>query len=356
MDPMPVFVSHSHHDNEYVSAFVRVLRAEGAEIWYDEEDMPAAHILNEIQRELRMRQVFIVILSKAALSSEWVQQECEWAHHLYRRERNRIILPVVAEAIDPQDLDQMLFLVSFKRVERSEGVPLPFQDATEETVRLLSLKSNLLMGIHHNSTISEGESAADVLTRGKALVAQRQYLLAIPVLEQATRLAPDDATAWANLGRAYDKVGRFQDGMRACESAIRLAPDNAWAWLNQGNALRNLHRSDDALEAFEKALKLDEQFAWAWINKGVVLQDLRRPKDALVAYERAIAIDPTDAISWVNRGIVLRDLRRFDQALESYEQALALTPGVRSAWGAESLVSRAQKRASQLAGAKRTIR
>ncbi len=49
-----------------------------------------------IERELRERPVFLVVLSPAALRSRWVEDETRWAYGLLRREPSRIILPMLA--------------------------------------------------------------------------------------------------------------------------------------------------------------------------------------------------------------------------------------------------------------------
>ena len=51
------------------------------------------------------------------------------------------------------------------------------------------------------------ESVDDLLTRGKALNAQKQYAEALPLFERATQLAPDSFEAWANLGYALASSG-----------------------------------------------------------------------------------------------------------------------------------------------------
>jgi hypothetical protein len=49
-------------------------------VWYDEHNLGAGQLLEEIQRELNARPVFVVLLSPDALASKWVQRECKWAY------------------------------------------------------------------------------------------------------------------------------------------------------------------------------------------------------------------------------------------------------------------------------------
>ncbi len=83
--------------------------------------------------------VFLLVLSKAAFASDWVRQECKWAFNLYRREQNRIMLPIVAQQIDQSDWNAMLWLEDFRRVEGPGEKPYPQHEAIGHTLRLLAL-------------------------------------------------------------------------------------------------------------------------------------------------------------------------------------------------------------------------
>jgi Flp pilus assembly protein TadD len=44
--------------------------------------------------------------------------------------------------------------------------------------------------------------------------------------EQATKLDPNYAEAWNNLGVAYEQQGRFEDALKAYKKAMELQPGN----------------------------------------------------------------------------------------------------------------------------------
>src|SRR5579884_4326903 len=118
MASMRIFVSHAHTDNDFCHALVAALRDAGADVWYDEHDLGSGRLGATIERELRSRPVFVVILTPAALQSRWVEDEARWFYNLYRRDQTRIILPVVAAPVAEDDL--WLFMSDFKRVEAGE--------------------------------------------------------------------------------------------------------------------------------------------------------------------------------------------------------------------------------------------
>lgn len=351
MSQLRVFVSHSSSDKAFADALVRALRQAGADVWYDEHNLGAGQLLTDIQRELGTRLAFVVVLSKAALASEWVGYECQWAWNLYRREPQRIILPVVATPITSTDFNAMLFLEDFKRVEGPSGQPYPQAEAIERTLRLLAL----------TPVGQAGTSVDDLIARGKALSAQGQHAQAIPFFEVATHFAPDNLSAWFNLGYAHNLLKHWPDGLAAYERALAIRPNDAVAWNNKGNTLRGLTHFEEALAAYDRALALDPNYANAWNGKGSALRSLGHYEEALVAYDRALDLSPTDAHTWNGKGNTfsvlgrdgelgelldfdtnlaikfrgtdaLRSQGRYEEALAAYDRALTLNPNFAAAW------------------------
>ncbi len=111
-----VRLSHSHEDDTFCQAVVAGLRGAGADVWYDEHNMGSGQLIDTIERELRARPVFVLVLSPAALRSQWVRDETTWAYLRYKRDPTRIMLPVLAETLRDED-DIWMFLQNFKRIE-----------------------------------------------------------------------------------------------------------------------------------------------------------------------------------------------------------------------------------------------
>ena len=78
---LQIFVSYNQADRVICDQLVAALRGAGADVWYNEHSAVAGQAREASKRELHERWVFIVMLSKAALASDWVQDECLWAFH-----------------------------------------------------------------------------------------------------------------------------------------------------------------------------------------------------------------------------------------------------------------------------------
>jgi tetratricopeptide (TPR) repeat protein len=335
MSTMSVFVSHSHHDDDFCRGLVAALRGAGADVWYDEQNLGAGHLMDAIERELRHRPVFIVILSPTALASRWVKDESTWAYNRFRKDPTRILLPVVASALADED-DIWLFLQEFKRVELPGCVPLPLEEAIGETLRALALGApTAVTGAEVGPAAPlphQQDSAAELLARGKALQAQRRHREALPLFERVTQLEPRSFEAWANVARAHAELGEAAPALEAAERALQLEPASAMAWSAKAWALQFLQRYKEALAAAERALALDADDAIIWTDKGHTLDGLKRYAEALAAHEQALALDPQYSYAWGGKGDALYFLKRYAEALTAYEQALALDPKFAYAW------------------------
>jgi tetratricopeptide (TPR) repeat protein len=262
-----------------------------------------------------------------------VKRETDWAEELTDRDPKRVILPVTAGLIERDDFgteNGWLFLHGYKRIEAPSYKPYPAADAANRLLRTLALTP---AGAAPAPVAPQpSEDMNDLLTRGKALIAQKQYAEALPLFERATQLAPGSFGAWANLGYVFGELNRWQEALTAFDRALALNDRNAAVWNNKGNALNELQRyaealdelgrDEEALAAYDRALALDPKNAGTWYNKGNALYDLKRYAEALVAYERGF--DPNDWRDWSARANVLRALGRTAEAEAAEKRAKEL--------------------------------
>jgi tetratricopeptide (TPR) repeat protein len=322
MSALTVFVSHSHEDDTFCRQLVAALRGAGADVWYDEHYLGSDQLLDIIERELRARTVFILVLSEAALHSQEVRNETEWAFARQQFETGRILLPVLASAVEENDI--WLWLQDFKRIEASGVLPFPADEAVRRTLLALALTP---AGETRVAQVPQpSESAEELVTRGKALQAQGDHGEAVPFFECAMQRDPQSWVAWHSLGYSLIMLTRYADALPATERAITINPSSASSWTNKGTALYNLRGFAEALAAYEQALALNPKDATAWRGKGSALYNLKRLAEALAGYDQALALDPTYAITWRGKGSALNELNRYQEALAAFEQALILEP------------------------------
>lgn len=80
---MKVFISHSSHDDKFVAKLTAALGKNGVSVWHDSVSLRGGQKFGQaIQQALDDADIVIVPLSQAAIDSEWVQNEIEYARGL----------------------------------------------------------------------------------------------------------------------------------------------------------------------------------------------------------------------------------------------------------------------------------
>jgi tetratricopeptide (TPR) repeat protein len=346
-EQLNVFVSHSHQDDAFCHALVDALRGAGADVWYDEHNMGSGQLGPTIERELRTRPVFVLILSPAALASSWVEDEARWAYGFYRNDRTRTILPVLAAALNENDI--WVFLRDFKRIEAAGIQPYPQLEAVQRTLDALGLVAPGPVAPEHV------ELAAVLVERGKALRSSGYPVYGMPnpggypvygmpnptdaealsLFQRATQLDPSSLDAWLSLAIALQKLKRPQEALTALENAINIRPNDASVWISLAAVWIDLGRSEEALSAAEKAISLDRTEPAAWSRKAEALKALGRAEEAEVASDEATVAHPepeANVILLTQRAFAFVHLGRTDEAQASVEKAISLKSDDVEAW------------------------
>jgi tetratricopeptide (TPR) repeat protein len=160
--------------------------------------------------------------------------------------------------------------------------------------------------------------------------------LAIDQLEEAVRLEPDYALAWAELGGACANLanygttsgeGLWTRARTAVERSLVLEPD-----LAEGHArlgwLRLYHDWDwiGARTSLARALELSPRDSAALLAMGTLLYSMGRYEESVEMGRRAVEHDPLNARAHHILGIRLRNLGRDGEAEQEFRAALALVP------------------------------
>ncbi|MET3108273.1 putative TPR repeat methyltransferase [Oxalobacteraceae bacterium GrIS 2.11] len=160
----------------------------------------------------------------------------------------------------------------------------------------------------------------------------QQTELALSSYQQAILLRPDYAMAHNNLGNTLKNLGRHQDAIEAYQVALRLSPNYAEAFFNAALALQHLQQHESALNFFERAIQIKPGYVDAYFALGNLYQSLKHHEKALHHFDQALALQPDFAKVWFNRGISLRRLANYEAAIRSFETAIQYQPGYANAY------------------------
>jgi Flp pilus assembly protein TadD len=121
-------------------------------------------------------------------------------------------------------------------------------------------------------------------------------------------------------------------GAEACfREATRLEPDLAEAWCNLGLMLAAKNVLDEAEACYRRAIRLGPDYAEIHINLGILLARRKRFDDAEKSYRQAIALSPQSLVAWSNLGVLYACCKREPEAEQCYRHVMELDDQYRSA-------------------------
>ena len=89
------FISYSSRDQEFAERLHADLQNKGVRCWFAKHDMPiGAKIIDSIDEAIRLRDKLLLILSDAAITSDWVEDEVTTAFEEERRRGDVVLFPV----------------------------------------------------------------------------------------------------------------------------------------------------------------------------------------------------------------------------------------------------------------------
>jgi TIR domain-containing protein len=95
---MPVFISHSHQDKDFVDKLATHLIKANAHVWVDRWEIKVGEsILNRVQNVIDGASAVLFVLSKASVKSEWCKKELSAGLMRELEEKSTIVLPVLLE-------------------------------------------------------------------------------------------------------------------------------------------------------------------------------------------------------------------------------------------------------------------
>lgn len=96
---MPVFISYSRANADFVDHLAQQLVVERVHVWLDRWELNVGDsIIDRIQSAIQASDYLCVVLSKASLESEWCKKELNAALIRELDERKVVVLPVLLEA------------------------------------------------------------------------------------------------------------------------------------------------------------------------------------------------------------------------------------------------------------------
>jgi tetratricopeptide (TPR) repeat protein len=145
-------------------------------------------------------------------------------------------------------------------------------------------------------------------------------------LDQAIRLNPGNARAWADRGDARMESGDYERALDDYDVAIGLDPDNPFTLTSRSDTLRCLERYDEALADAIHAIELEPGSPELLASRAILYRDMGRHQEAIADIDQALRLDPASTWHLAGRALNYHDLGDYEESLADYNRAIELNP------------------------------
>jgi tetratricopeptide (TPR) repeat protein len=160
-----------------------------------------------------------------------------------------------------------------------------------------------------NSQANLDALAGNTLGQGIDFYQQKSYGRAINAFRRAAVLSPfsdNAAKAYDYIGKAYLRLGKTADAIKAYQEAIRIYPTRDEFQLALGDIYLKEEQPEEALKAFESAVRLSPNSAESRYSLGQSYLNTGRLDAAREQFARVVRLTPASAAGYYGLGQTAR--------------------------------------------------
>ncbi len=175
-------------------------------------------------------------------------------------------------------------------------------------------------------------AVASNLFRTGVMDLQQYKTLAGPAVERALSINNELAEAHAELADLAWQTGDIERAEASFKTALRLEPNQAWSLRSYGTYLRTTGRSDEAIPVLEKALQSDPLSPLTLFELGKAEMYVGHAEKNLMYAERILEIDPSSVYGYTGQLQAHTSMGRYDLAIPWFIKTLTLDPDDFESW------------------------
>jgi tetratricopeptide (TPR) repeat protein len=213
----------------------------------------AAQLRNPTANDLKVVAVDYVVLGDLVDADRWLTKALSWnpsdADGWYYLGRTKYNENRFAEAIDAF---QACLRLDARNVKAEDNLGLSYEGLNQTEQATQAFRTAIAW--------QEGASqrnAQPYLNLGMLLAEQQGPDAGMPFLKEAVALAPNNAKAHEQLGRAYLKLKQWKDAHDELEKAVQLAPNSSSVHYELGITYRDQGLTDQARKEFDRCTELN---------------------------------------------------------------------------------------------------
>ena len=151
---------------------------------------------------------------------------------------------------------------------------------------------------------------------------------ALRVMQEVVRENPARHEAWSVIGFLHAQSGELSQAIPALEKALALQPDDAALAFNAAFVLQRSGDHERAMALMQRAITLDPKLDRAWYGLGLSLAHVGRYEEAVTKFRQAARLQPFNPYAGYQLGAVLAKLGRREELLAEYERVKDFDPKV----------------------------
>jgi len=186
-----------------------------------------------------------------------------------------------------------------------------------ETEKLLQMGHRLINEGKYDKALSMFKEILDIhedaevyFNIGYIKTIQKKFDEAIIAFRRAVMINNFHASAFKNMGAAYEKKGNQEEAQRCYEKA--------------GEIFLQQNKDHEAEEVFKEALNINPDTLNVYNSLGIIYRKQKNYKEAIVQYQKGLKVDPEDENIWFNLGRAFLDNKKPLDAKRAFEKALSL--------------------------------
>ena len=149
---------------------------------------------------------------------------------------------------------------------------------------------------------------------------------ALKLMNQATKLVPDDPEALWGLATALHHAGKIKESIAKYKELIEKFPDNVTFKFEYGQVLLRHNELQEGLKIIGEVMEVTDEFDNFLTRIGDIYLKGDLVKEALVAYNSYLEKFPFDFEAWNKKGQCLDKLGKKALAQKAYNKALEIKP------------------------------
>lgn len=161
---------------------------------------------------------------------------------------------------------------------------------------------------------------------GVQALSNRNFDVAVQLLERVQSADPGHKDLWKYLGRAYLATNQDQKAVEAYQKQIAANPYDESAYSELGGAYQRQQKYDDAIAQYKKQIEINPLDAGAHASLGVLYVQLKRFPEAVAELEKASSVQPNNPLLLASLGQAYLGAGQTQKGMAAFDKAIEIAP------------------------------